>query len=262
MKRTTILCSYLVALTVLAGLTTACGNRPAPQPVAQQMAQPGSQPGAQPGAPLAEGQPADAALAPPPNSPPPSSAANYERVPSNTVYSRGNDSRRPSRRDARHQAEPGRGSFHSDGDEADHPGRANVNPCGHSLYGPPDGIEALRPIQGPRGDEPESGFVRSQWPTPRNQNHARRPRKRRTQEAQLGLHRRWVWRGYGDRRLGRWSGGCVDRCGCRRWGGDGRGCVHGQEECSFAGGYAAGVFSTGSGDSGKLTPADALTDFC
>lgn len=84
MKRTTILCSYLVALTVLAGLTTACGNRPAPQPVAQQMAQPGNQPGAQPGAPPAEG-PADAAVAPPPNSPPPSSAANYERVPSNTI---------------------------------------------------------------------------------------------------------------------------------------------------------------------------------
>jgi hypothetical protein len=98
MKRTTTLCSislcsYLVPVAVLAGLTTACGNRQAPQPIAQQMAQPGTQPAGPPGGPPpaeqakppAIGQPVDAALRAPPNSPPPNSAANYQRVPSITI---------------------------------------------------------------------------------------------------------------------------------------------------------------------------------
>jgi len=89
MKWTIMLCLYL-AIAVLAGLSTACGNRQAGQPVAQQLAQPAGQAAVQPGSPpLAEqpapkpsavGQPYDAPTAPPPNS-----AANYERVPSNTV---------------------------------------------------------------------------------------------------------------------------------------------------------------------------------
>ena len=83
--------TLLVALTVLAGLTIACGNRQAAQPVAQQMAQPGGPPTTQPldkpsaltqpgGPPPATGQPADAVPPPAPNS-----AANYERVPSNAI---------------------------------------------------------------------------------------------------------------------------------------------------------------------------------
>jgi len=98
MKRTTTLCSislcsYLVSVAVLAGLTTACGNRQAAQPVAQQMAQPGTQPAGPPGGPPpaeqqakppAIGQPVDAPPAAPPNLPP-NSAANYERVPSSAI---------------------------------------------------------------------------------------------------------------------------------------------------------------------------------
>ena len=89
MKRTTILCSYLLPVAVLAGLITACGNRPAPQPVAQQMAQPGTQPATQPtaqppaqpaGPPPAEGQPADDAA-----KPSPTSTARYERQTQNTI---------------------------------------------------------------------------------------------------------------------------------------------------------------------------------
>jgi hypothetical protein len=99
MKRTSIFCSSLVPIwalvgLTLVGLTTACGNRPAPQPVAQQMAQPGTQPPGQPGGPPlpeqqakppAIGQPVDAPPAAPPNSPPPNSAVNYDRAPSNTI---------------------------------------------------------------------------------------------------------------------------------------------------------------------------------
>ena len=93
MKWTTMLSLYL-AIAVLAGLSTACGNRQAAPPVAQQMAQPAGQPVGQPAAqpggppsadqqapkPSAVGQPYDAPTAPPPNS-----AANYERVPANTI---------------------------------------------------------------------------------------------------------------------------------------------------------------------------------
>ena len=97
MKRTTIFSSYFVLVAVLAGLTTACGNRQTPQPVAQQMAQPAAQPVGQPvpqqvaqpvaqplaqpgGPPPAVGEPADPTPVPPPNS-----AASYERLPRNTI---------------------------------------------------------------------------------------------------------------------------------------------------------------------------------
>ncbi len=86
--------SLYLAIAVLAGLSTACGNRQAGQPVAQQMAQPVGQPvgqpAAQPGGPPSADQPAPkpSAVGQPynaPSAPPPNSAANYERVPSNTV---------------------------------------------------------------------------------------------------------------------------------------------------------------------------------
>src|ERR1700737_513982 len=87
MTRTPILCSFLVALALLAaGLTTACGNRQAAQPIVQQMAQPETQPAAQAprvqaaARPPAEGWPADDAA-----KPSPVSAARYERVPRNTI---------------------------------------------------------------------------------------------------------------------------------------------------------------------------------
>ena len=85
-----MLFSCFAPVAVLAALTAACGNRQAAQqPVAQQMAQPGTQPAGPPsGPPQADqqakppaiGQPVDAAAAAPSNS-----AANYERVPSNTI---------------------------------------------------------------------------------------------------------------------------------------------------------------------------------
>jgi len=93
MKRTIMLCSYLVPVALLAGLATGCGNRQTPQPVAQQMAQPADQTAAQPGGPPplqpearqpearppAEGQPADAPPKPSPVAP------RYERAPANTI---------------------------------------------------------------------------------------------------------------------------------------------------------------------------------
>jgi hypothetical protein len=83
MKWTTMLCLYL-AIAVLAGFSTACGNRQAGQPVAQQMAQPAGQPVGQPAA-QPGGPPSADQQAPKPSAVGQPYEANYERVPANTI---------------------------------------------------------------------------------------------------------------------------------------------------------------------------------
>jgi hypothetical protein len=88
MKRTIILSLYLVSVAALGVLSTACGNRQAAQPVAQQMAQPAGQPAGQPAA-QPDGPPSADQPAPKPSAVgqpyAANPAANYERVPSNTI---------------------------------------------------------------------------------------------------------------------------------------------------------------------------------